>query len=278
MRRRPVRCALAGLLVWAGLVPSARAEPAREDWPSGTEIAQRTNARDDGDGVARRFVMELISSRGTVRRRATRSFRRDFADSRRSVLFFEDPPNLEGTALLTYDYPDVQRDDDQWIYLPAVRKSRRIATRDRGQSFLGTDLSFEDLKKETKLSVPEYEWKTIGREEVEGRMCWLLEAIPVDEETAHELGYGRVVLRIDAELWIPRLVEYWTPQLQPLKVIELRDVRPVQGIWTAHEVMAHNLRNGHRTRFLFSEVEYGRELPDDLFAERALRRGLQAYR
>ncbi len=266
-------------VVCAGLwAATAAAESQATDWPSGEDIAQRANARDDGKRVARTFVMELRSARGKVRRRETRSFRGDFQDSRRSVLFFEEPANLEGTALLTYDYPEVARDDDQWIYLPAVRKSRRVATKDRGQSVLGTDLSFEDLKKETKLSVPEYQWKTLGQEQVDGHRCWLLEAVPIDDETARELGYGRVLFRIDAEIWMPRMVEYWTPNLQPLKVIELLEIREVQGIWTAHEVMARNLRTGHQTRFLFQDVQYGAAFPDDLFTERALRRGPQAYR
>jgi len=279
VRRAPRPAVAAGLVLLALLpTPTVRSEPAGAESLSGEEIARRANARDDGDHVARSFVMELVSPRGKVRRRETRSFRRDFADSRRSVLFFEKPPNLEGTALLTYDYPEVGRADDQWIYLPAVRKSRRVATKDRGQSFLGTDLSYEDLKKETKLSLQEYRWKTLGREAIDGHDCWILEAIPVDDETAYELGYGRIILRIDAELWIPRLAEYWTPQLRPLKVIELRDIRPVQGIWTAHEMSARNLRSGHLTRFVFADVEYGSELPDDLFTERALRRGFQAYR
>jgi outer membrane lipoprotein-sorting protein len=261
----------AGGIALAGALPglAAVAEPEL----TGREIAERNNARDDGAQVSRTFVMELISKRGKVRRRVTRIFRRDFGDERRSILFFEDPPSLEGTALLTYDYPEVGRNDDQWIYLPALRKSRRIAAADRGRSFLGTDLSFEDIKKETRVGLGDYRWNNLGPGEAGGAECWLLEGIPVDDETARALGYSRVLLYVDAEIWIPRRVDYWNVPGEALKTVALLEIRKVDGIWTAHRIEAHNLRNGHRTHLRFEDVDYGAELSSDLFTERALSRG-----
>jgi len=195
--------------VWAVLVAlwliapgSARAEEAR--LPAGDEIARRVNERDDGHQVSRAMAMELVEKDGSSRTRLTRSFRRDFGDERRSVLFFEDPPNLKGTALLSFDYAQRNRQDDQWLYLPALRRSRRIATSERGRAFLGTDFSFEDMRKETRLSLDDYRWRTAGSEEVEGRRCWVLEGIPVDDATARQLGYGRLRVDIDAEIFLPR--------------------------------------------------------------------------
>jgi hypothetical protein len=231
------------------------------------------NAREDGAAVARTLVMELVEKGGASRTRVTRSFRRDFDGERRSVLFFASPANLKGTALLTWDDRDPARDDAQWLYLPGLRKSRRIAMSERGRAFLGTDLSYEDMKNETRLSRADYRWRTTGEEVVDGARCWVVEGVPVDERTARELGYGRLLLRVDAERWLPRLGEYWDPQGAPLKRIRLGDVREVQGIWTPHEFEAENLRTGHRTRLEFRDVDYAPALPDDLFTEAALARG-----
>ena len=258
------------LLLGAG---RAAAQSAKQVRPSGLEIAERNNARDDGAQLSRTFVMELITKRGKVRRRVTRIYRRDFGEERRSILFFDEPPGLEGTALLTYDYPEAKRDDDQWIYLPALRKSRRIATADRGRSFLGTDLSYEDIKKETRLSLPDYRWTNLGSAEVDGVPCWRLEGVPVDEDTAEVLGYGRVVFFIDGEIWMPRRADYWNPSGHALKTISLLEIRQVEGIWTAHRIEAENLRNGHRTHLTFRDVDYQTFLEEDLFTERALSRG-----
>lgn len=242
--------------------------------PDGAEIARRVNARDDGTTVSRVLVMELVDESGFRRVRETRSFRRDFdGGERRSVLFFDAPANLKGTALLTWDDPDPAQDDAQWLFLPELRKSRRVAMSERGRSFLGTDFSFEEIKKETRVSLDDYRWRTVGEEEVDGAACVVVEATAVDERTARELGYGRILLRVDAEFWIPRFGEYWDPRGEPIKTIRITDIRPVQGIWTAHSIEAANLRTGHRTRLTFRDVDHERPLPDDLFTEAALARG-----
>jgi hypothetical protein len=255
------------------LVAPRPARAAEAELPPGEEIARRVNARDDGRWVARTMTIELAEKDGSVRTRVTRSFRRDFGDARRSVLFFEDPPNLKDTALLTFDYPEPHRDDDQWLYLPALRKSRRIATSERGRAFLGTDLSYEDMKKETRLSLDDYRWRTLGEESVDGHRCLVVEATPVDDATARELGYGRVRIRVDAELWVPRFAEYWAPAGEALKTIRLREIEAVQGIWTPLRIEALTLASGHRTTLAFRDIDYLREVPEELFTESALARG-----
>ncbi len=241
--------------------------------PSGDEIARRVNARDDGVSMSRVMVMELTDRRGRTRTRTTRSFRRYFGEEKRAILFFLEPNSVRDTAFLSYDYPEAGREDDQWLYLPALRKSRRIAAADRGQSFVGTDFTYEDLKKETKLGIHDYHWKTLGQEQVEERPCWLLEGVPVDETIAGQLGYGRVLLRVDLAWNLPVFVEYWDLANRLLKTVRLSDVREVQGIWTPHRVEARNQHTGHATVLAFEQVDYSVELDEALFTERALRRG-----
>ncbi len=265
-----VRASTVLLLLMTSGVPGV----ADDGLPEGIEIAQRVNAREDGHTVSRVLTMELIDKSGFRRVRETRSFRRDFDDGeRRSVLFFDAPANLKGTALLTWDHADPARDDLQWLFLPEFRKSRRVATSERGRSFLGTDFSYEEIKNETRVSVEDHHWRTIGREEVDGAACFVVEATAVDDGTARELGYGRMLLRVDAERWIPRFGEYWDPRGEPTKTIRIAEIREVQGIWTPHLIEAANLRTGHRTRLTFRDVDYERTLPDDLFTEGALARG-----
>jgi hypothetical protein len=265
--------AAAGVAWLSSTAAPASVAGAQAAWPEGAEVARRVNERPDGDAVARTLVMELVEKGGAARTRVTRSFRRDFDGERRSVLFFESPANLKGTALLTWDDRDPARDDAQWLYLPGLRKSRRVAMSERGRAFLGTDLSLEDMKNETRLSREDYRWRTIGEETVDDAHCWVVEAVPVDEHTARELGYGRVLLRVDAERWLPRLGEYWDLQGAPLKKVRLADVRTVQGIWTPHRIEAENLRTGHRTVLRFERIDYRSAVPDELLTEAALRRG-----
>lgn len=242
--------------------------------PDGDEIARRINARDEGLAVSREVTMEMTDRRGKTRSRETRTFRKYFGAQKRTVIFYLEPRNVKDTAFLTYDYPEVDRDDDQWLYLPAMRKVRRISASDRGDYFLGTDLSYEDIKLETRVDMDDYTRRTVGEDQVDGHPCILVEALPVDAQTAKELGYGRVEQCVDSEIWFVRRARFWDPQGNPLKTTYFRDIHQVQGIWTQHLIEVENHKTGHRTRFSFREVDYQSPIGDRLFTQNALRRGL----
>lgn len=250
------------------------AQTVETDWPTGDEIAQRINARNEGAFVSRNLTMELINRRGKKRVRETRGFRKYFGEEKRTVIFYLTPKNVKDTAFLTYDYPEANRDDDQWIYLPALRKVRRISSSNRGDYFLGTDFTYEDIKKESKVSIEDYSRKTIGEETIDGHLCYVVEAISVNQKVAKELGYSRVVQWVDAEIWIIRKAEFWDVRGNSLKTIYNKDIRQVQGIWSTHRIEAKNHKTGHKTIFTFSDIDYEGEVKDDLFTERALRRGI----
>lgn len=244
------------------------------DLPGGDEIARRINARDEGLAVARHLTMEMTDRRGKQRKRETRAFRKYFGEEKRTVIFYQSPNNIKNTAFLTYDYPQAAQDDDQWLYLPAMRKVRRISASDRGDYFLGTDFTYEDIKLETRVSMQDYRRKTIGESEVDGFHCLLLESVPVDEDTAAELGYSRVEQCVDDSIWMVRQAKMWDLQGRPLKTITFSDIRRVQDIWTQHELQVNNHKTGHHTRFIFSDVHYNNAVQDRLFTQSALKRGL----
>lgn len=266
---RRLTAALFGVAVV--LVAGAAASDGMADAPTGKELASRINARDEGIALAQRLRMELTDRRGQKRTRETASFRQYFGNERRSVIFFESPKRIAGTAFLTHDHPG-DREDDQWLYLPAMRRVRRISAGDRGDNFLGTDFTYEDINKSGKISLNDYRFKTLGREQLDGCACFLLEAVPIDEHVARELGYGRIVVSVDPETWMTLKAEYWDSALNPLKTVWTEDIRRVQGIWTAHRIKAQNHKTGHQTVFTFREVEYSDDLPADLFEQRSLSR------
>ena len=280
-----VRSALlgAGLLACLGSAPAlgeGSAESLPLPLPTGREVAQRINARDEGITATHRIKMELIDKSGHVRTRETVFFRR-FREGREPgdagekwmVVFYLSPATIRNTAFLTHDYLESKRDDEQWLYLPALRRSRRIALRDRGKSFLGTDLSYDDVRNETKVTVSDYEWRTLREEVVDGQRCIVIEATPVDEETGRLLGYSRVELKVDAAIWMVREADYWDTTGRHLKTSRQHGIRNIEGIWTPHRVEVRNHRTQHQTVFTYSGTRYGVELPEDLFTERALRRG-----
>ena len=240
----------------------------------GRQVMQAVNARDEGEQVGRDLRIELIDRRGKTRVQETRGYRRYFGEEKRTVIFYRAPSNIRDTAFLTYDYPDAEVDDDQWLYLPALRKVRRISASDRGDYFLGTDFTYEEIKKENKIELSDYALTRIGREIVNGVECIVVEGVPRSSAVAKELGYGKVVWRVDPAIWMSRSSDYWDVNGNHLKTIASPVIEQIDGVWTALEITAVNHKTRHRSVFTFSNVDYGSVVPAKLFEQRSLTRGL----
>ena len=237
------------------------------------EIVHNVNAVPDGEFVTRKINMRMIDRRGKERSRQTISYRRDFEDQKRTVLFYLEPANVRNTAFLIWDYTDPLETDDQWLYIPALRKVRRISAADRGDYFLGTDFTYEDTKLDGKLEPADYDFTLLGTHEVSGVPAYQLEARPRSEEIAKELGYSRFHAWVDPSNWMIVRVEFWDTKDKPLKTLTVADIRQVDGIWTRHELLLENHQTQHKTHYLFSDVDYTSEVKESWFTKRALERG-----
>ena len=270
-RRIPRSTALFGALLLVGLAVAGRSEDVA--LASGDEVARRINARDDGATFFGEIRMELLDPRGATRVREIRTLRRDVGGERETLFVFELPKDVRGTGLLIRDHTEAAREDEQWLYLPAARRVRRIASGDRGGYFVGTDFTYDDMKNGTKLSLADYRFTTLRREAIDGVPCTVLQAEAVDADVADELGYSRILFWVDESIWMARRAEFWDRRGRALKTITVGDIRQVDGIWTAHALNAVNEQSGHRTLLTLERVRYGFPVSDDMFTERALERG-----
>ncbi|WGL17335.1 outer membrane lipoprotein-sorting protein [Microbulbifer bruguierae] len=270
---------LFGALVLSGGLsiasPNAVAEISLENsWPDTQWIVDQVNGRDDGEQVSRTLTMTLTDRNGKQRVRETRGFRKYYDKEKRSVLFYTSPSIVKDTAFLTYDYPQAEnRDDDQWLYLPALRKVRRISASDRGDHFLGTDFTYEDIKKEGRMEPADFAYKVVGKETANNRDLFHMEGVPHTQSIAEELGYGRTELWVDSQWWIVVKAQFWDIRGNLLKSLQVKDIRPVDGILTRHTMIMDNHKTGHRSEFVFSDVDYLTPVDDSLFRQRSLGRG-----
>ncbi len=246
---------------------------ADENPPTADEVVQKMNSRPEGIAVQRDMAITMTDRRGNTREEHTRAFRRYFGQTKKTVIFYTQPGTVAGTAFLTWDYAEPERDDDQWLYLPALRKVRRISASDRGDYFLGTDFTYEEIKKESKIAAEDYQFSLLGEEDVDGHHTWIVQATPADAEVSKALGYGRVLLRIDSTLWMPRLTEYWDVNGNFLKTVHARGIENIDGIWAITDIEATNRKTGHSTRIQFENTDYGASVPPRLFQQNALKRG-----
>jgi hypothetical protein len=268
---RQILCLVAALLFLASMTISAG--DVSTDELSADDIVALINAVPDGEQVTRKLSMELIDRRGKTRLRETISYRKYFGDEKRTAIFFLSPANVRDTAFLTWDYADPEQDDDQWLYLPALGKVRRVSAADRGDYFLGTDFTYEDLKLEGKVSASDYSYNYLPDTTPQTGGSVRLEALPVSENVAEELGYSKTVLTVDPANWVVTEVEFWDTKGRPLKNLVATDIRQVGGIWTRHSLVMKNHQTGHTTRLTFSDVDYSGVLEDEVFSKQALSRG-----
>jgi len=241
--------------------------------PTTAELVAAVNAVEEGEFVTRKLRMLMIDKRGKERSRETVSYRKHYGEELRTVLHYQSPSNVRGTGFLIWDYPEADREDDQWLYLPALRRVRRIPASDRGDYFLGTDFTYEDIKLDGKLSVADYDFELVGEQELDGVNTWHLAALPRSDEIARELGYSRNELWVDQANLVVIRAEFWDTKGSPLKTLQVSDVRQVDGIWTRHVLEMSNHKTGHRSVFTFSDVDYTTPVKDSVFSRQSLARG-----
>jgi hypothetical protein len=268
-----------GLSILAAVGSSVAAADVPE-MPSGMEVAARIDARPRPDHSARTGRLVLVDSRGRQRERVIRSFRKEKADAHWIALFAIAPPSFRHRAFLAYDYSDADRDDDQWHYLPERKRAQRLAAKRRGDAFLGSGFSFEDMKKEGRIEVEEFDWRTLRADRVGEHEVWVVEQVPATKALAKDLGYTRALTWVDATHWIPRRMEFFTDGERPFKTFEMRAFEEIDGVWMLRRILALDHRTKDRSILVYPEIDIESSLPDEIFrtqtleAERARETGL----
>jgi outer membrane lipoprotein-sorting protein len=239
-------------------------------------IWQAVQNRDLGDRMFARMTMVITDNSGHTRSRSLVSRALKFAEGRKSVLFFESPADVRNTALLSFDYDDGNKDDDQWLYLPSLHKATRIAASDKSGAFMGSDFSYADM---TKRDPKDYTVSMLKQNVlIEGEDCWLIEAKPRNERTQNETGYIKTLVWISKTKLVPLQMKAWLQKGQKLKYLKFSNIKQVGGIWSAHTLTANTVRAGSvesSTDILYNELRYNDShvSPED-FTQRRLEQGL----
>ncbi len=230
---------------------------------------ERVDARPRGTDQLLSATWRLIPKSGRERVRETRSFWLDLRgrdDSLRSkrLIVFDTPTPLEDTSFLVWSDGRVETDDRRWVYLPALRKIRRIAGRDRGKAFAGTDFNYEDL---SDLHVDEEAHALLGRSEDETRY-WVVASTPRDTASP----YSKRVRWVHPEHHTTHRIEFYDRHERLLKTLVL-EWQQVGGVWVWERLVMGNRKNGHQTVITVRSAEHGLGLDDDLFSQHRLRSG-----
>jgi hypothetical protein len=217
--------------------------------------------------------MILIDKHGKERVRNIRTFSKDKGDDDLSIMFFRSPADVKNTGFLTYDYDDPERDDDQWLYLPALKKTKRIASGDKSGSFMGSDFSYSDMSSRV---LDRYQFNLMKETEVDGVGVWQIEAIP-NEIAIKETGYTKSISFVRQDNFVVIRAVSWVKKGNRLKYMEVKKLEQIEGIWVPTE-MTMTTKKGkttlHKTRLVMSNVKFDQNLDEQMFTVRRLEKGL----
>jgi len=261
------------LLVLA-LTPAAGAQVALPDAPEekGKAIAQETERRDQGFEDSRAaMVMILENANGETSERRLRQEILENTDpgkGDKSFIVFDEPRDVAGTALLTH--AKILEPDDQWLFLPALKRIKRISSANKSGPFLGSEFAYEDF---SSAEVEKYAYRWLRDEACPGavgeRTCHVVERTPLYEGS----GYSKQIVWSDVEDYQPRLIEFYNLRGDLLKTLTLSDYTLyLERHWRAHDLYMVNHLTKKKTRLVWETFEFKTGLGERDFSQNRLRR------
>jgi len=217
-------------------------------------------------------TMTLTNDKGQQRVRKTHSvtlLQPNGIDSKIMIRFLE-PGDVEGTGYLQVQHYDGE--DDMWIYLPALKKLRRMVANNKRDSFVGSDFSYGDILVPV---VDTYKHTIVKNEALDGEDCWVIESVPASEQIRKDYGYGKKTAWIRKSNFMEKKVEYLDAGGRPLKTMlapEVVEVDAAAHKWWATKREVKNHQTGHSTSLTFEHLDTKKPVGEDFFTTRYLER------
>lgn len=265
---RPSKPVLAGLVALALTAGTALPVVGSTPEEKGYDVAARSDRSDRGftDSVVE-LTMVLRNAAGQESRRTLKISTLEIPDEDlgdKSMVLFDSPKDIDGTALLSH--AKILDPDDQWLYLPALKRVKRISSKNKSGPFVGSEFAFEDF---TALELNKYTYHYLGEEELDGLKTDVVERTPRYENS----GYSKQVSWIDQEAFQVRKVDFYDRRGDLLKTLTLLDYREYPGgVWRSHKFVMVNHQTGKSTELIYNDYIFKAGLDDRDFVKGVLKR------
>jgi len=258
---------ITGLLLLIGLSQFSFALTLEgSDEEKGLTIAKASKAKSEGWGDSTATMkMTLVNALGQENYRELRILSLEMKnDGDRSLSIFDTPADVRNTKMLTYSHNTAA--DEQWLYLPALKRVKRISSNSKSGPFMGSEYAFEDL---TSFEVEKFRYKYLGEEKAEGHLCYKIEAIPAYEHS----GYSKQILWLDQSELRAQKVEYYDRKNALLKTQLFADYTLYEGkFWRAHKSLMRNHQTKKTTLLNWTNMKFNQGLKEADFHQNVLTR------
>jgi hypothetical protein len=234
---------------------------------SGNEVMKKSQAAFlyPGKDFKARVVMKLISKGGQERVREMTMLRKNFGEvggNQKYFIYFFQPADVKDMTFMVYKYPE--KDDDRWLFVPAINMVRRIAAQDKASSFVGSDFTYEDV---SGRDIEDDTHAITKEEKIDGKESFVVKSTP----KAEDVDYRYKLSWIDKKTFLPIKEEYYDRKDELYRVFTADDIKDVKGFPTVTKRTMKNLQSGHRTEVTYIKTDYNIGIEDRLFSERFLK-------
>ena len=223
------------------------------------------------DGIETISKLNIIDQKGRVRTREIYMASKTFEDDvEKRLIIFMAPADIKGTGMLIYDHENKQ--DDMWMYLPALRKTRRIISSEKSKNFMGSEFTNADM---AAANIDDFKYELLGDETVQGTDCWKIKSNSISDEITDEYGFISQILYIGKDDFTLRRSIYFDRENDTLKTLEnnnIEQVDPGSKKYMARHMIMQNHQNGRKSEIIMEKITLNDQLDSDMFTTGFLER------
>ena len=225
---------------------------------SGEEIIKKVDETLTSSSRESQITMTIVNENGQKRVRTIKLLSKEEG---KGLVEFLEPADVKGTSFLTVEE---KGEENMWLFLPAVGNVRRIASHMRNGSFMGTDFTYNDMS----LYKDKYKTELIKEDEFEDSSCFFLKSVP----TEADIQYSFMEMWVRKSDFMPLQLKFYDKAENLLKVMDNNNIEKINGHLTPREIIMENIQEGTKTILELKEIEFNKDLPDNLFTTRNMRR------
>jgi len=232
---------------------------------SNFELAKKSDAATSNyQDASSQMHMTLINANGQERSRVMKMIVLEKEGGDKSLMEFLSPADVKGTKFLNYEHVD--KDDDQWLYLPALKRVKRIASKNKSGSFMGSEFAYEDL---SSFNADKYTYVGDAKEVViEGKKMYQGESKPLSKNS----GYTKQVFFVDPDTFLIHQTDYYDRKKELLKTAVFSEYKKISGVWRIGKIIMSNHQNDKKTILLWENETIKNGLKEKNFHKRVLKK------
>lgn len=269
--RNPITVYFTSALLLLSLTTTAIAEKTSD----AADIMLQVDQRDTGRTQIADSTLILIDKKDRQRTRNLMMYSLETDDVEKSLIYFSSPSDVKGTAYMSFDWSDPTKEDDSWLYLPALQKIKRVASSEESGAFMGSDFSYADIN---GTDYDDYSYEMINESApVDGHDCWVIRSTPKNQHVVDKTGYTGSTSWVRKDLYMVIQGKIDVERGKRTKYFSATEIEKINNIWTAKKLQMITTRNGkkeHASVFQFGDVVYNQQVDENLFTTQAMQRGM----